>query len=811
MRRIIKQFIFLIILLLSISGVVVFLFNTEMALRGMVTVATKVIPGKLTIEKTAGHLNNFTLKGVNYKNAAVDLTINQVQFSWSVSHLLQGVFRINCLNLDGIKIQTFAADKVQTSAKLPAKKIRAWLGHLQWLSHIRCYNVKITDVLWQTPNEKTPLKIDDFTFQLQDDGHLNSALHALTTTLLVQGEVGNQLNVTWKFSLPHLESLVHAAGSIYSEGVVSGTGDLPKINGVITVTHLITDEVNLGRFSSKFNLDWEKRNSELNFSLQRFKTSGIEIPAWQGKWLFQVNDGIKLTLASVPLVIHSFLGNQFHVLSVDDLGATVDWNADKIELNGNFVLEHNPFAVSLALTKRHLALWNLSKAALLGKLTWQVNDLSFISGFFPQLARVHGAAKINYDFKGTLLQPEITGQLVVANTAFTVPKLGLSLHDLQLSLKQDHTNLSYDGAVRSGTGDLQFKGAAQFNDDPTFTVDVTGKDFLVSNTPEYVITVTPKLRIYFENNSLHIDGSILIPKASIKPVDLSSNATLPREVVFVGQRTSDNLLERLQLYSKVQLELGDAVKIDAFNVKGRLYGAIEITDEPNRPTTANGSLTVSKGTYSMYGQTLKITQGELHFAASPIDNPELNMRATRTLVAVNLPDTMGFGQKNDLVVGLQTSGTIDSLQIELFSVPSGLSKTDIFSYLILGQPEAQATSNKAQLLLQAATALNFSGVSELNHVIDNLRETFGLNKLALTSEETSQINSSGDAAMPTSNTALVLGKFLSPRLYVSYSIGFLEQVNIFRARYRLSKHWSAQTENSTLGNGVDLIYSVERK
>ncbi len=61
------------------------------------------------------------------------------------------------------------------------------------------------------------------------------------------------------------------------------------------------------------------------------------------------------------------------------------------------------------------------------------------------------------------------------------------------------------------------------------------------------------------------------------------------------------------------------------------------------------------------------------------------------------------------------------------------------------------------------------------------------------------------------NTSVVLGKYLTPQLYINYSIGLLVPINIFRVRYSLNKQWSLQAENSSLSTGLDLLYSIERK
>src|SRR5205807_2093970 len=46
----------------------------------------------------------------------------------------------------------------------------------------------------------------------------------------------------------------------------------------------------------------------------------------------------------------------------------------------------------------------------------------------------------------------------------------------------------------------------------------------------------------------------------------------------------------------------------------------------------------------------------------------------------------------------------------------------------------------------------------------------------------------------TNETSLVLGRYLSPRLYVSYGISLTQQLNTLKLRYTLGDHWTVKTE-----------------
>ena len=66
----------------------------------------------------------------------------------------------------------------------------------------------------------------------------------------------------------------------------------------------------------------------------------------------------------------------------------------------------------------------------------------------------------------------------------------------------------------------------------------------------------------------------------------------------------------------------------------------------------------------------------------------------------------------------------------------------------------------------------------------------------------STVDSAGEA-----NTALVLGKFLSPRLFISYGISLTESINTLKLRYTISDKWVFKTEAGE-NQSADLEYTI---
>ncbi len=56
---------------------------------------------------------------------------------------------------------------------------------------------------------------------------------------------------------------------------------------------------------------------------------------------------------------------------------------------------------------------------------------------------------------------------------------------------------------------------------------------------------------------------------------------------------------------------------------------------------------------------------------------------------------------------------------------------------------------------------------------------------------------------------MVLGRYLNPRLYVSYGISLTEQLNTFKARYTLGDHWTLRAEVGQ-AQGADLVYTIAK-
>jgi translocation and assembly module TamB len=61
----------------------------------------------------------------------------------------------------------------------------------------------------------------------------------------------------------------------------------------------------------------------------------------------------------------------------------------------------------------------------------------------------------------------------------------------------------------------------------------------------------------------------------------------------------------------------------------------------------------------------------------------------------------------------------------------------------------------------------------------------------------------------TNDTSLVLGRYLSPRLYLSYGISLTESISTVKMRYTLDDHWTIRTEAGK-ERAADLVFTIEK-
>src|SRR5690606_30135037 len=127
--------------------------------------------------------------------------------------------------------------------------------------------------------------------------------------------------------------------------------------------------------------------------------------------------------------------------------------------------------------------------------------------------------------------------------------------------------------------------------------------------------------------------------------------------------------------------------------------------------------------------------------------------------------------------------------LEIFAEPP-LEQAEALSYLVLGRPLNAASSDDGGQLSQAAAAIGG------NYLAERLGSRLGF--------DTFEVGSADGL----DSTAFSVGKYLSPKLYVSYGMALFDNGRLLTLRYILSRRFELELESGQ-ENRAGINYTLE--
>ncbi|MGH1440160.1 MAG: translocation/assembly module TamB domain-containing protein [Cellvibrionaceae bacterium] len=434
----------------------------------------------------------------------------------------------------------------------------------------------------------------------------------------------------------------------------------------------------------------------------------------------------------------------------------------------------------------------LIERPLNGELQLELDELSPFVSFIPDASELKGNLDSAWKIGGSIKAPWLDGQLALNNAQVRLNGPGIFLEKINLNLVGTQQNgIHYTAIATSDGGILEANGKMQLNPKgPSVELKVKGNQFQVINTEEATAYASPDLLITSEDQRVNIEGKLTIPKATIAPKKLPPSVVTASEdqVIITNKGSPDANSSKQNISMDIDLVLGNQVLVDAFGFKGRTQGALQLTKADEGPTLANGKINILEGEYRAFGQGLVIDKGEVLYADSPINKPGIDIKALRR-------------PAEGITVGVLARGSVTKPDLSIFSEPT-MTQTEQLSWLVLGRSPEQSSDGENNAINQLL--LSFS-LSKGDSYLNNLKDTFQLDTLNIKT-------GSGEAGAASDNdlAELVLGKYLSPDLYVSYGIGLFKPVNVLSLEYSLGKRWKLKSETSSESSGGDLVYTIER-
>jgi translocation and assembly module TamB len=419
-------------------------------------------------------------------------------------------------------------------------------------------------------------------------------------------------------------------------------------------------------------------------------------------------------------------------------------------------------------------------APLMGSFKIKVDDLSIFDDLNPEYENLKGQLNVDMSLTGTVKNPAPIGIITVDKSSVELPSLGLILTEMNINAQgslEKGVELSYQ--AKSGKGNLVGGGQFLVKDNSwQMNANLKANNAELVNLPEAYIIASTDLSFSMNPTSSLVKGSVNIPQADLAPLQLNMPVRPSKDVIILTNDLPEPEEKLFPTILDVNVVLGDKVKISAVGFNSRLTGQLGVTGDSSKILLATGAIVIKDGKYTAYGQNLAVDDGQILFSGGALDNPQLDVKAVR--------------KGDNFTAGLHVQGVADNPQITLFSMPA-MSQDNILAHIVLGRPIGEASVADAALLASAATGL---GIKRGNQIGDRIASTFGLDSVG--------IKGNGGE-----DTALQIGKYLSPKLYLGYGIGIFEPVSTVIMRYKLSKIWSLKAE-SGIETSVDFLYTHER-
>lgn len=423
----------------------------------------------------------------------------------------------------------------------------------------------------------------------------------------------------------------------------------------------------------------------------------------------------------------------------------------------------------------------------------KMKENGLLTFIFPAVMREsHGDLDLSLKVSGSWSLPIISGNIQINHAGGFFPSAGIKIENILLQGNFDKNKFVVDVfQARSGQGEI--KGSAFFSIEQwrlkSYSGKLEGSDFAVLYLPDIQAEINPKLKFNGDAETFFMRGDIKVQHLLIKSPNTTPPVKPSRDVIMVDRvKKPRHVAFRLDVDANVIFP--DSLFVKADGVDAQLDGDIKVTLRDIDDIHGKGVLRVLKGTYKNQGVDLKIERGIVAFTGGKIENPSLNVLALRVV--------------NDIRAGVAVSGPLEQPVIKLYSAPS-MPDPDILSYIVFGHPLGGGSGEQAALLAKAADTLLSRGESSV--LQDQLKTKFGIDVLDIESVKTP----ANTPETTTTRSLLTVGKYLTPKLFVSYGQSFFGSGgDLFKMRYSLSKHFEIESE-SGVESGVDLVYKIDLK
>jgi translocation and assembly module TamB len=334
---------------------------------------------------------------------------------------------------------------------------------------------------------------------------------------------------------------------------------------------------------------------------------------------------------------------------------------------------------------------------------------------------VKGNLGLNARVRGTVSAPRLAGTLHLTRGEFQDSDLGVRIADISATLTGDGDQVRLTRLTgKAGAGTIS--GSGSFGLTGTHPLDLSLNADNARLLASDLITAVTDARLRLTGAlgaTLTASGTITVRRADIQVPE-----RLPPSVAVLKVRDAGKPWvppppppPPPSIALNVVLSAPREVYVRGRGLDVELGGRILFKGTAARPVP-EGGLHLRRGTVSVAGQSLTLTEGTIDFADAELTNPSLK------LVATSVTST--------LTATLTVSGSVSDPKITLSSVPE-MPQDEILSQLLFNTTKSRLSPFQVAQIAAAVASLTGAG-SSIGDPLAGVRSTLGLDELSVGSD-----------------------------------------------------------------------------
>ncbi|WP_028314455.1 translocation/assembly module TamB domain-containing protein [Desulfatibacillum aliphaticivorans] len=433
----------------------------------------------------------------------------------------------------------------------------------------------------------------------------------------------------------------------------------------------------------------------------------------------------------------------------------------------------------------------LPRSGLQASIKGQGLDLAFLPQWVDGLDVLEGVLNLEAAASGDPRSPILHGSASMAADNMVVEEWQDPITDLKAQLEWTPQLVSIKdlSARTQKEGELHGSGTVALdNFKPTdFNLALQTRKFDLSYWGMITARADSDLKLVGMWPDIDLTGQVKVGKGEFRldrfMAEMRRKVAVEKDVRIVGEEVEEKESPIKPMGLNLDVSIEGPMWIRGEGAQIQAGGDLNVTKERQSDAIrTRGYLETKRGVYEFRGKNFDVEKGRVDFVGLYPPDPILEIVAAYKVAGVT--------------IYLEIGGTPSSMIITLSADPE-LDQTDIASLLIFGKRASDLSSGESKSLEEQGAAMLAA------KALDEFKQIVG----ADVPVDMLSVRSNGEG---NGGQDLVVGKYLSPKLFVTYRRGISsESANEVQLQYQLTPKISVESQISQSESGVDLFWNYD--